>query len=248
VESGQTRIELDLGTATFQQLRLHADAARLDAIVISHVHLDHVLDLLAMRYFLAYSPGAPDRRTPLWLPPGGLGFLGKLALALEDDGDGDPYFGVFAAAEYDPDMPLAIGGLELSFAPTVHYIPTWAMRVADGDSSLTYTADTGPASALSGFAAGTDLLIAEGSCDEAGDEPWASRGHLMPEEAGDLATESGARAMLLTHLWRQFGLERAAARAATRYRGPVFLATPGLAVEIGSESVPRLAEGRVAPA
>ncbi|MFM9107867.1 MAG: MBL fold metallo-hydrolase [Chloroflexota bacterium] len=237
-ESGETRIALDLGTATLQQLREHTDAALLDGIVISHMHLDHVLDLLAMRYFLAYSPGASGRRAPLWLPPGGLAFLDRLALALEDDGEGDPYFAVFDAREYDPARQLTAGVLTISFAPTVHYVPTWAMRVSDGVSSLTYTADTGPAANLEGFAAGTDLLIAEGSCDEPGDEPRETRGHLMPEEAGELAARSSAKALLLTHLWQQYGLERAARRAANRYAGPVFLAQPGLSIDLGGPGGP----------
>ena len=231
VESGGTAIALDLGAGTLPVLRSVTDAAALDAIVISHVHLDHLLDLLAMRYFLAYSPDRTGRRVPLWMPPGGLGFLDRLAVALESDGEGDPYFSTFDAREYAPAEELRIGGLIVRFTPTVHYVPTWAMRVSDATSSVVYTADTGPAANLAGFASAADVLVTEAAADVPGDEPWEERGHLTPEEAGALARDAGAPRLLLSHLWRQFGFERAAERAAAVFPGQVLIARQGLAIE-----------------
>lgn len=232
VVSDETRVALDLGSGTLPELRRHVDAATLDAIVISHVHLDHVLDLLAMRYFLAYSPDRTGRRIPLWMPPDGMAFLDRLALALQDDGDGGPYFSCFAIAEYDPAAPLHIGSLTLTFAPTVHYIDTWAIRAFDGRSTLVYTADTGPAADLAAFCAGADVLITEASNDAPDHEPWETRGHQTPEEAGNLATRAGIGTLVLSHLWSQFGFDRAAHRAATAFTGQILIARPGLRVEV----------------
>ena len=68
---GETRIVLDLGPGTLQELRKHTDFRALDAVVISHLHVDHMLDVVSMRFSLAYNPVKPEQRTPLWLPPGG---------------------------------------------------------------------------------------------------------------------------------------------------------------------------------
>ena len=232
VQAGATRVALDLGPATLPVLRLNADAQELDGIIVSHLHLDHVLDLLALRYALAYGPNRPARRIPLYLPPGGLAFLDRLATALADDGEGGPYFEGFAASEYDPSGRLAIGSLEVTFAPTVHYVPCWAIRVSGPNAAdLVYTADTGPSADLAPFARDAGAIIIEGSADDPGDEPWEARGHMTPEEAGELAAAAGAGTLVLTHLWVEHGVERAARRAAARFPGRVEIARPGLTVE-----------------
>src|SRR5437868_7643703 len=79
VESGTTRLVLDLGPGTLAELRRHVDFRTLDAVIISHLHVDHVLDLLALRHALAYNPVPAPARTPVWLPPGGERFLAATA-------------------------------------------------------------------------------------------------------------------------------------------------------------------------
>ncbi len=71
VESGRTRLVLDLGPGTLQELRRHTDFRTLDAVVISHMHVDHVLDLLSLRHALAYNPIPAPVPVPVYLPPGG---------------------------------------------------------------------------------------------------------------------------------------------------------------------------------
>jgi ribonuclease BN (tRNA processing enzyme) len=75
VETGDTRLVLDLGPGTLQELRKHTDFRALDAVVISHMHVDHVLDLLALRHALAYNPVPAPGPIPVWLPPGGSALL-----------------------------------------------------------------------------------------------------------------------------------------------------------------------------
>ena len=61
VESGTTRVVVDLGPGTFPELRRHVDYRLLDGVVLSHGHLDHFLDILTVRYALAYNPVAAGR-------------------------------------------------------------------------------------------------------------------------------------------------------------------------------------------
>jgi ribonuclease BN (tRNA processing enzyme) len=79
VETPGTRLVLDLGPGTLPELRRHADFRRLDGIVISHPHLDHVLDLLALRHALAYNPIPAPAPVPVWLPPDGTDLLARAA-------------------------------------------------------------------------------------------------------------------------------------------------------------------------
>jgi ribonuclease BN (tRNA processing enzyme) len=231
VESGATRVVVDLGSGTFPELRRHVDYRLLDGVILSHGHLDHFLDVLALRYALAYNPIAAGRQLPLWLPPGGTGLLYRLAHAIVDDADSDEFLSVFEVNQYEPDEPLKIGELDFRFFRTVHYVPCWAMRISNGvDGDLFYTADTRPAANLAVVAMGSEIIVAEGTDRGKSREPYEARGHMAPGEAGALAREAGARRLVLSHLWVEDDPFRALKEASLAFGGPVQLATPGLHV------------------
>jgi ribonuclease BN (tRNA processing enzyme) len=232
VESDGTRIVLDLGPGTLPELRRHADFRTVAGIVISHMHLDHVLDIAALRFALAYNPIKPPGRMPLWLPPGGFAQLGRIALAFADEGEDIDYFSsVFDVSEYDPGDTLTIGDIGLTFAPTIHYVPCWAMRLRSvGSGDLGYTADTGPSAPLSPFFAGVAVLIAEATLNEPGEETDHLRGHLTAREAGRLATQVNAETLVLSHIWEELHFEGLRADAAAIFRRNLVVAHPGTVV------------------
>ncbi|HLL49073.1 MAG TPA: MBL fold metallo-hydrolase, partial [Thermomicrobiales bacterium] len=135
VESEASKVVIDLGSGTLPELRRHVDFRIINAVVLSHLHLDHTLDVLALRYALAYNPVPPPRPLPLWLPPGGLEFLDRLAVALADDSEQSRFFSVFNAREYDPGATLDIEDLQFRFQPTEHFVPCWAARVSNGNGA-----------------------------------------------------------------------------------------------------------------
>ncbi|MBA2277007.1 MAG: MBL fold metallo-hydrolase, partial [Chloroflexia bacterium] len=136
-----------------------------------------------------------------------------------------------AIEEYDPTKTLNVGRAEISFAPTVHYVPCWAIRVGGGDSpDLVYTADTGPAANLGTFGRGGGVLVAEAALLEPGAEPMETRGHLTAAEAAALANETGASTLVLTHIWEELEPARFVERAASIFRGRLELARPGVSV------------------
>lgn len=228
VEHAGTRIVLDLGPGTFPELRLHIDYRSLGAVVLSHLHLDHMLDVFTLRYALAYNPVAAPTPIPLWVPPGGRQFLTEAARVFAGEGSAATFYDVFDINEYDPGDALHIGPLTLRFRPTVHYVPCWAIRVSTSrDGDLFYTADTGPTADLLPLASGAALVIAEGTARPGNEEPFAARGHLTPEEAGLLARDAGAHLLLLTHLWAENNPFDALHEADSAFGGPVVLATRG---------------------
>jgi ribonuclease BN (tRNA processing enzyme) len=226
-------ILIDPGPGTLLELRRHADFRTLDGVVVTHMHLDHVLDLLALRHALAYNPIPAPRPVPVWLPPGGASLLAA-AVAPFDACDAPGRFSAtVSVAEYDPSQALRIGGCRLTFAPVVHYLPTWAIRIESAaGTAIGYTADTGPAADLAGFFAGVDLLLAEATLLESSSGPAGKRGSLTAREAGALAAASGAKRLVLTHLWEERGFGKAQADAATAYPGRIDLARPGLTIEV----------------
>jgi ribonuclease BN (tRNA processing enzyme) len=233
VRSDSTSLVLDMGPGTLTELRGHVDYRTLDGVVISHLHVDHILDLVELRFTLAYNPIPIERPLPLFLPPDGIATLRRIAQAFESPESGLEWFtGVFDVHEYDPDGLVEIGDLTCSFKETVHFIPCWAIRVIapDGAGDLFYTADTGPSADLAPAARGAAVVIAEAADKSAPDMPWAQRGHLTPAEAATLARDAGARTLVLTHMWEELGLDEMLRQAEEHFPGTLLRATPGMEV------------------
>ncbi len=236
VRREETALALDMGSGAFARLQEHIAPAAVDAVVISHMHADHTLDLIPYRYYLAFSSGVasssgtppPRVRPRLLLPPGGHDTL--LALSRLQDPSPAFYTDVFDVAEYDPTQPLQVGGLTLSFYPMRHIAHTYGMRVSAASGALdnsagvlAYSADSGPCQGLLDVARDADLFL----CENANSEDSAYPLHLTPRQAATHARDAGAHRLLLTHRWHVYGLDEAARAAAEVFGGPVSVAREG---------------------
>lgn len=228
-----TTIVLDLGPSTLIELRKHTDFRKLDGIVISHLHMDHVLDLFILRFMLKYNPIKPDRKLSLYLPPEGLAFMAKAAELWATDGDDiDTYFtDVFEMIEYDPEQSLTIGSVTITFAPTVHIIPCWAMRVhpADGED-LVYTADTGSDADLDAFAKDAAVIIADSAATKDAPEEVKRTIHCDAEAVAGLAARADAQHLVLSHQWEELDPMENASIAREAFLGRISIGQPGLTV------------------
>jgi len=198
VQDAEASVVLDLGTGAFANLRRHVDYDRLDAIVISHMHADHFIDLIPLRYALCYGTFRRKRKLPLYLPPDGERMLHQLVGAFADEGGGDFITEVYDVRTYDPAATLAIGGGTFSFALTSHYIPAFAIRYDRNGQSLTYSADTAPEERIVALARGCDLFVCESTL-LADDVERGMRGHSSGREAGQMAQAAGVGRLVLTH-------------------------------------------------
>jgi ribonuclease BN (tRNA processing enzyme) len=197
VDDGETPIVLDLGTGSFANLRRYVDYDRLGGVVISHMHADHFIDLIPLRYALRYGSHRRAGKLPVYLPPGGLGMLKRLVSAFAPEG-GEFLNDVFDLAEYDPSQPLAIQGATLRFAHTAHYIPAYAIRWQRHGTSLTYSADTAPDERVVALARETDIFLCEATLLH-GETETGMRGHSSASEAATMAQAAGVRRLVLTH-------------------------------------------------
>jgi ribonuclease BN (tRNA processing enzyme) len=229
VEDGDTRVVLDLGPGTLLELRRHTDFRTLDAVVLTHLHIDHMADVIALCWALAHNPVRPPRPLPLWLPPDGTQLFTALAAAFAAYSDaGDAFERVFEIREYDPEGLLRIGQLQLTFTPTKHYLPCWAIRVSGPTGrDLVYTGDAGPGSGLERFAAGANTLVAEAMLLERGNGQY---GGSTAAEAAQVALDAEVEVLVLTHLWEERGIERYREQAATVFPRRLEVARPGLTV------------------
>lgn len=234
VTGEMTQLVLDLGPDTLLELRKHADFRALDGIVLSHLHTDHILDIFALRFALAYNPVRPERKTPLWLPPGGLSFFTRAAELFSTDDDPSTYFSDhFELGEFDPEDSLSIGEFTVSIRPTVHYIPCWAIRIHPKDDSgdLGYTADTGPSAELESFFAGSRVLVAEAAMLDPGIEDRSRSGHMTAAESARLALDAEAETLVLVHIFEEREPERFRAAAQAVFGETVIIGRPGTVVD-----------------
>jgi ribonuclease BN (tRNA processing enzyme) len=231
VRARGTNVLLDIGTGGLANLRLVMDYPDLDAIVISHMHADHFLDLIPLRYGLKYGPLLRDGRLPIWLPPGGEAQLRAFADTFASEGPSDFLDEVFAINEYDPHAPLEIEKLTLTFAKTVHYIDAYAVRVERDGASVCYSSDTAPSVGVEALARGCSIFLCEASLGLA-NEPGPIRGHLSALEAGEMAQAAGAKRLVLTHYGTEFAPGELVDAARTVYHGPVAIADDGLELTI----------------
>ena len=196
VEAAGVALLMDCGHGVLAELRRRHEPGRVDAVVLSHMHPDHVFDLVPYAYALTIAPRAGARSGPrLLLPPGGAAILRSLEQTLSIDGLLEE---AFSLEEYDPAAVVAIGPLALAFQAVPHYVPTWAIAVSGDRRRLVFGADTGPSEDLIAFARGADLLMLEATLPDPAPEP-AGRGHLSAREAGEHARAAGVGRLLLTH-------------------------------------------------
>ncbi len=196
VEWDSTAILLDCGQGVIRNLQRVLDPHALSAIVIGHMHADHYLDIVGLRYLYPWGERAPDP-LPIYLPPGGRPRLDALATAVSERAG---FFdAAFDAIEYDPAQELAVGDLRLRFVQGRHYVPAWGVVIDAPDGTrLAYTGDTGPSRSVEDGVRGADLLLVESALGLAAhDDP--ERGHLTPQEAIELARSADARSAILVH-------------------------------------------------
>jgi ribonuclease BN (tRNA processing enzyme) len=224
-EHGATRLLLDCGNGVFGKLRALTDPYALDAVVISHLHADHVLDLVPFAYGLRFGrPAGPAHRPALHVPPGAVAWLRGMTGAW---GSEDLVTDAFAVREYDPAAELAVGDLRLEFREVPHYVRTWAIALtpATGGGRIVYGADCAPNDAVVDLARGADVLLLEGTLTEP--EPEPPRGHLTPAEAGALGARAGARRLVVTHVPGDRAEADVRTEAAGAFGGPVDVAREG---------------------
>jgi ribonuclease BN (tRNA processing enzyme) len=226
VEEDGTRLLLDCGNGVFGKLRRYADYVEVDAVVISHLHADHFLDLVPFSYALLYGPrqqGAGAAARPvLHVPTGGRDTFRRVVGAW---GKEDLIEGAFDLREYAPADVLQVGPLRVRFREVPHFTATQAVEIATPGGRFTFGADHSPSEELIEFARGTDLLLIEATLPEP--EPEGPRGHMTAGEAGEHGRRAQVGRLVLTHISDELDADWARGEAEREFGGPVEIAREG---------------------
>jgi ribonuclease BN (tRNA processing enzyme) len=194
VEHDGFRLLVDAGNGSTGVLQRFGDLLDLDAIVISHLHGDHFLDLVTLTYARRYHPSGPVGRVPVHGPSD---IARHVASAFGRPVD-DLLSAVYEFRPVDGDTRLEIGPFAVDLARVNHPVETYGIRIAADDRSLTYSADTGVCDELVKLARSTDLFLCEASYLDGDDNPPDV--HLTGREAGEHASRADVGRLVLTHL------------------------------------------------
>ena len=223
------RLLIELGNGALGPLQRVCDPCELDALAVSHLHADHVADLVVLNVMRRYRPQGPCRPVALYGP---LGTGERLAQMAGVDPATD-VSGQYQVRHWTDGGVVSIGPFEVTSVAVEHPVLAFGLRVS-GPSELDphrrvvlgYSGDTDTCAGLDVVADGADLLLAEAAFVEGRDD--AVRGvHLTGRRAGAVAARAAAHRLVLTHLapWNDPGATSAEARQT--YSGPIDLALPG---------------------
>jgi ribonuclease BN (tRNA processing enzyme) len=220
VEGGGAKVWLDAGPGTLANLQCHCGLEDLDAIVLTHEHPDHWLELPvafnALKFFVERS-GVPVYGTA-------------------------PNKALAAALNHDPLEPILdwritadgstarIGDQSWSFSRTDHYVETLAPRVDVNGSSFGFSSDTGPGWELADLGPDLDLALCEASF--LADKESAGVLHLSARQAGAAAKRADVGQLVITHVAPNVDSAASVVEASEAFGADVGLAEVGAVFKV----------------
>lgn len=220
VRSATTSVLLDAGPGSSIELQHHIDLSDLDAIIISHEHPDHWTELPILYHAYRYGLGVSD--FPLFGTAGVKANLDAVSPQATST--------AFQWSTINAESTVSIGDIDFTFSETDHPVETLAMLARSGDTTIGYSADTGPGWSPEAFDEDIDVFIYEMTLPESMETDGIP--HVSGREAGRRATAAGVGHLIVTHVPPGHEAKDRRASAATEFSGQISIAKPGL--QIGS--------------
>jgi ribonuclease BN (tRNA processing enzyme) len=224
LQTDEGMVLIDCGSAAVEKLHQRTHCARLAAVILSHLHHDHMCDLFILQYAIRMAILRNERTVPL---------------PVYAPAAPKKYAELISYKNFTVHYPVASGrnitliGCTITFFPTSHNIPCYAMRIDYCGKSIVYGADAGPDSLFSPYADDCDLIVLEATYREQ-DLPKTNkkRTHLSAGEAGQIAANVRARRLLLTHLYPEFDKKDYLLEAKKFFHGEILLPECQLEIEV----------------
>lgn len=215
LESGDSLIQLDLGSGVLARLTALTPPEFLSAVLLSHWHFDHTADLTVLHYRLE----AMSRTLKVFAPVDESSAIRKIVSA-------SPYFDLTDIA---PGDVFSVGSCTVHVGEARHPVPAVGFRIESENRVFGYTGDTNTLPSLADFYRDSTLLLADALFPS---ENWTEqKPHLSAALAAELACSAGAKRLVLTHLNPVFP-PRTLLREAQVVHPDVHLAAPGEVLEI----------------
>lgn len=231
VEAGDTRILLDCGHGVLANLATVTDPLGLDAVFVSHGHIDHFADIYALQALLRFAPEGPAAPRALYTPAG---LFERMGAVLTEHARAE-LAEAFQVHELSAKESVLLGGVSVTPFLVDHADPTFALVVEADGVRLCYTSDTAPGDAVLAAARGCDLLLAECTLPQ---QYAGMAAHMTAGQAAGIARDAGAGRLVLTHLWPTSRRDALLREAAAVFDGPISVAHEFETHQIGGSGRP----------
>lgn len=217
VQVANFNLLVDCGSAVLSKLQQYIDVEKLDAVILSHYHHDHIADIGPLQHarLVKRQLGMTQQTLPIYGHPHDKENLTRL----ESDPD-------TKAIAYDPSERLQLGPIQIDFLETKHTARCYAMKLTAGNQTVVYSADSAYMDEFIPFSKGADLFICEANFYDGMNA--ADAGHMTSTEAGMIAAGADVGQLLLTHLPHFGDINQLVTEAQKMYSGDIVLATEGL--------------------
>jgi ribonuclease BN (tRNA processing enzyme) len=217
---------LDAGTGTLARLQERLPIEKIDAVLVTHGHPDHFLDMIPCFYARHYG-GLGEPGLPFFSPEGFVSLASQMVSENGRDVMREAYgFKTLTFGEEFEIGPFRVRAHEMTHIG----VPSLGFRIETGGAVLAYTGDTGPSPEVIEMTRGADVMLCEATYQE--HTPQAPF-HMSAMQAGGHATASGAGRLILTHILPILDGEVSREEAAATFDGVIDLAYPGLSIEVG---------------
>jgi ribonuclease BN (tRNA processing enzyme) len=217
---------IDLGSGALGPLQRYLDLHDIDAIFLSHLHIDHCIDLCGYWIVRTYYPRPGQPMVPVHGPSGTADHMAR-AYGLDPDPGMRETFDFRTLG----DETWEVGPFRVTTARVNHPVEAYGFRVEHGGRVLAYSGDTGECDALVELARDADVFLCEACWFEGPGLPEDM--HLTGRTAAEHATRAGAKKLVLTHLLPWNDAVRALAEAkASGFQGEIEVAQQGAVYDL----------------
>lgn len=212
------RLLVDCGNGSTANLQQLVPFSQMDAVLITHRHADHCVDLIGMFYAMKFHAGG-TKRIPFYAAPE---VSETLAMFLSTDSqmqfaDAFPHTEIHAGERYE------FGPMTVDLFHSIHPAPTVSLRVACEDRIFAYSSDSAGGPDLVECARDADMFLCEATWQGPVDD-WPEGIHLTAATAGAIGTQAGVKRLVLTHVLPSVDRMRHLEEAATEFDGDLALA------------------------
>lgn len=188
-----TSILIDCGNGVLSNLQRFVGFGEIDAIILTHLHSDHMSDMMVLKYAVQIKKkrGTFDRNLSVYAPPEPSEEYRRLDVR-----------DAFDLKALDNDLVIILGNMKVSFKQMKHPVMDFAVSVECGRKRFVFSGDTSWTEGMIDFARDADLLMLDSGLldrDKTGNDV-----HLTAGECGIIAVRAGAKRLLLTHFWPEY--------------------------------------------
>ncbi|HBP37157.1 MAG TPA: hypothetical protein DD640_00115 [Clostridiales bacterium] len=189
LELNGRHILIDCGSGVLSNLFRFIRLEQLDAIILTHLHYDHISDMQVLKYAidLTRKTGLDMPAIPVIAP----GTPENIAAGLQSDGN-------LIIGQINANSEISMFGATVRFLPMEHPVETYGITVEFAGRKLAYTADSVPCTNLPPLLQDADLALMDAGTLERLRKPIMI--HLTAAECAILARACRVRRLLLTHL------------------------------------------------